>query len=299
MLVELSSSENLEDDVEEIYLLRAQRRRSSAPGSDQTPPNAHEAAAAAAPTEESSPQRRRSFGLPVPNAVRSMLQHASPTRFHFPDVSLPSPRWPQVTLPSLRRSSAAAPDAVVDNEDSAVLQEPFASLPMTYRENTPWHTFKDTIALAIPNLQPSWPGISWINSHSRDEAHPQSASPPSSSKAARSAETDGLESLSGNVLCLGGYRGSILRDTEGRRLWLPLKVATNLRKPSFTLGLSDQDELASVNTIRPGKMLMAVLGFLDLGKNLKDRLKAMDATGQVRFHNFGYEYVLVSLMTFP
>jgi hypothetical protein len=37
-----------------------------------------------------------------------------------------------------------------------------------------------------------------------------------------STEEDAVE---GNVLCMGGYRGSILRDAETKQmLWIPIKV---------------------------------------------------------------------------
>ena len=40
----------------------------------------------------------------------------------------------------------------------------------------------------------------------------------------------------------------------------------------------------------PGKSLAAIAGFVDLGKRLKDRLKALDAEGQIKFYSFGYDW---------
>lgn len=55
---------------------------------------------------------------------------------------------------------------------------------------------------------------------------------------------DKLEGL--NVLMLGGYRGSILRDANtGRRLWAPLRVGFNVRKAELAIGLTEEDELQS------------------------------------------------------
>lgn len=84
--------------------------------------------------------------------------------------------------------------------------------------------------------------------------------------------------LSGNVVVLGGYRGSILRDAKnGRRLWCPLRMGLGIRKVDLSIGLTEEDELASTETIVPGKMLMSVGGVIDLGKRLKDKLKSLEA----------------------
>lgn len=62
---------------------------------------------------------------------------------------------------------------------------------------------------------------------------------------------DSFKKLEGlNVLMLGGYRGSILRDANtGRRLWVPLKVGFNVRKAELAIGLTREDELRSESLI--------------------------------------------------
>lgn len=142
---------------------------------------------------------------------------------------------------------------------------------------------------------------------------------------------DSFKKLEGlNVLMLGGYRGSILRDAHsGRRLWAPLRVGFNVRKAELAIGLTEEDELKSeflakcykhcllpdrttnltffsitsslfffsttlsvtaTETVVPGKCLAAIAGFVDLGKRLKDRLKQMDKDGQIHFHGWGYDW---------
>ena len=99
--------------------------------------------------------------------------------------------------------------------------------------------------------------------------------------------------LSGTIVLLGGYRGSVLRDAvDGRRLWVPLKVGLNWREVDLQLGLADEDELKAPATVRPDKMLTAVASFIDLGKSLKERLKALDESGAIRFVNHGYDWRL-------
>lgn len=104
-----------------------------------------------------------------------------------------------------------------------------------------------------------------------------------------------MKRLEGNVVVLGGYRGSILRDKAGKRLWIPLRVGFGLRKANLALGLSDSDELNSEDTVIPGKMLMAVSGFIDLGKRLKDKLKSLEhessgSENGLKFHSWGYDW---------
>ena len=99
--------------------------------------------------------------------------------------------------------------------------------------------------------------------------------------------------LSGTVILLGGYRGSVLRDAvDGRRLWVPLKVGFNWREVDLQLGLADDDELRAPETVRADKMLTAVASFIDLGKSLKQRLKDLDAAGSITFINHGYDWRL-------
>jgi hypothetical protein len=94
----------------------------------------------------------------------------------------------------------------------------------------------------------------------------------------REVEDDPLKRLTGNVVVLGGYRGSILRDAKsGKRLWIPLRVGLGMRKSNLALGLTDEDEEHSRDSVVPGKMLMSIGGVIDLGKRLKDKLKNLDS----------------------
>lgn len=85
---------------------------------------------------------------------------------------------------------------------------------------------------------------------------------------------DPIERLYGNVVMLGGYRGSVLRDARThKRLWIPLKVGFGFRKADLGLGLEEEDELRSAETVIATSMLAQVGGWIDLGKKLKERLK--------------------------
>ncbi|KAL8291586.1 hypothetical protein RQP46_002564 [Phenoliferia psychrophenolica] len=117
---------------------------------------------------------------------------------------------------------------------------------------------------------------------------------------------DPLKRLTGNVVVLGGYRGSILRDAKTlKRIWIPLRVGFGLRKPDLAIGLTDEAELRSRETVVPGRMLMAVGGVIDLGKRLKDKLKHLSTlpappldpsdplarpVSKLNFVNWGYDW---------
>ncbi len=52
-----------------------------------------------------------------------------------------------------------------------------------------------------------------------------------------------LSDLKGDVVIMGGYRGSILRSTEThKQVWIPIKVGLNIRKVNLEVGLEPEDE---------------------------------------------------------
>ncbi|KAF2714910.1 hypothetical protein K504DRAFT_457095 [Pleomassaria siparia CBS 279.74] len=107
--------------------------------------------------------------------------------------------------------------------------------------------------------------------------------------------TQALQDLTGDVLILGGYRGSILRSAEppNRQLWVPLKVGFNLRKVDLELGLNPEDEETEEQRIIPDGMLTNI-GPVDIAKRLFKRLRASDnaRNGSLHVHNYGYDWRL-------
>ncbi|KAF1954833.1 hypothetical protein CC80DRAFT_416646 [Byssothecium circinans] len=104
-----------------------------------------------------------------------------------------------------------------------------------------------------------------------------------------------LQELEGDLVILGGYRGSVLRSAEPphRQLWVPIKVGLNLRKVDLEIGLEPEDEERMEETIIPAGMLTHI-GPVDIGKRLLKRLKASDnaQSGLLRVHNYGYDWRL-------
>lgn len=94
--------------------------------------------------------------------------------------------------------------------------------------------------------------------------------------------------LTGPIVVLGGYRGSILRETAtGKRAWVPLKAGLNLRKIRLLLGPTREDELRATDLIYPDGILKNV-GPFDICKRL---LKKLD-NGKTIVKEFGYDWRL-------
>ncbi|KAL8971335.1 MAG: hypothetical protein Q9183_001103 [Haloplaca sp. 2 TL-2023] len=104
-----------------------------------------------------------------------------------------------------------------------------------------------------------------------------------------------LDSLNGDVVVLGGYRGSVLRSAKPphRQLWVPVKVGLNIRKVDLEVGLEAEDETRMEETIIPSGMLSHI-GPIDMGRRLLKRLRACRNAreGRLRVHDYGYDWRL-------
>ncbi|CAK1362062.1 hypotheticalsprotein [Cercospora beticola] len=104
-----------------------------------------------------------------------------------------------------------------------------------------------------------------------------------------------LEQLDGDVVVLGGYRGSILRSAEPphRQLWVPIKVGLNLRKVDLEVGLEEDADEKATEKVIPGGMLTHI-GPVDISRRLFKRLRACENArrGLLRVHDYGYDWRL-------
>ncbi|KAK0674360.1 hypothetical protein QBC41DRAFT_385398 [Cercophora samala] len=104
-----------------------------------------------------------------------------------------------------------------------------------------------------------------------------------------------LETLTGDIVIMGGYRGSILRSAKAprRRLWVPVKVQLNIRKVNLEVGLDPQDELDMEKSIYADGMLKNI-GPVDISKRLFKRLRECEnaRSGKLRVHDYGYDWRL-------
>ncbi|KAG6109548.1 hypothetical protein E4U13_005789 [Claviceps humidiphila] len=127
---------------------------------------------------------------------------------------------------------------------------------------------------------------------------PASPTKPTSSTAASSATSAidrVLEKLTGDIVILGGYRGSVLRSAEPphQQLWAPVKLGFNMRKANLEVGLQDEDELTMEERIVPSGMLKHV-GPVDISKKLFKKLRSSPnaRNGTLRVWDFGYDWRL-------
>ncbi|CAK9437404.1 uncharacterized protein LODBEIA_P17820 [Lodderomyces beijingensis] len=97
------------------------------------------------------------------------------------------------------------------------------------------------------------------------------------------------ERIDGNIVILGGYRGSILRDSKTKkRVWIPLKAGFHLRKIDLLLGPNKEDELNAEDKIYPDGVLKNI-GPIDICKKLINKL---DANPNVNIQELGYDWRL-------
>lgn len=104
-----------------------------------------------------------------------------------------------------------------------------------------------------------------------------------------------LENLTGDVVVMGGYRGSILRSAEPphRQLWVPVKVGLNIRKVNMEVGLDPEDEENMPQHIFPSGMLKHI-GPVDISRRLFRKLRECENArkGTLRVHDYGYDWRL-------
>ncbi|KAG5420324.1 hypothetical protein I9W82_002205 [Candida metapsilosis] len=95
--------------------------------------------------------------------------------------------------------------------------------------------------------------------------------------------------IDGNIVIMGGYRGSILRDTKThKRIWIPLKAGFNLRKINLLLGPNKEDEWNAEDKIYPDGVLSHI-GPIDICRKL---IKKLDSNPNVNIQEFGYDWRL-------
>jgi len=106
---------------------------------------------------------------------------------------------------------------------------------------------------------------------------------------------DALSRTTGDIVVLGGYRGSILRSAEPphRQLWVPIKVGLNMRKVDLEVGLTKEDEEKMEEKIIPSGTLSHI-GPVDICRRLIRHLRKCPNTRHksLRVHDYGYDWRL-------
>jgi hypothetical protein len=104
-----------------------------------------------------------------------------------------------------------------------------------------------------------------------------------------------MADLTGDIVIMGGYRGSILRSAKPphRQLWVPVKVGLNIRKVNLEVGLEPEDEERMEESIFASGMLQHI-GPVDISKRLFKRLRECEnaKSGKLRIWDYGYDWRL-------
>ncbi|KAF5689223.1 esterase [Fusarium denticulatum] len=160
----------------------------------------------------------------------------------------------------------------------------------------------------VPNFK--MPSLPKLYSQARKSTHslgafhspepsPTRAQPPKdfdvSSKDGSAVLDRVLASLTGDLVIMGGYRGSVLRSAEPphQQVWAPVKLGLNMRKVNLEVGLEDEDEERMEETIKPDGMLKHI-GPVDVSRKFIKRLRSCDnaRSGKLRIWDYGYDWRL-------
>ncbi|KFA63464.1 hypothetical protein S40285_00357 [Stachybotrys chlorohalonatus IBT 40285] len=123
-----------------------------------------------------------------------------------------------------------------------------------------------------PNLRmPSLAKLQAASKRSSSSLNTNSAANPSAAPQALDSEAtttkdpygilDGvLSQLTGDIVVMGGYRGSVLRSATPphQQYWAPVKIGLNLRKANLELGLDPEDEEKSEQSIISSGMVQHI-----------------------------------------
>ena len=105
-----------------------------------------------------------------------------------------------------------------------------------------------------------------------------------------------LSQLTGDVVVLGGYRGSVLRTAHEphTKLWpVSLRAGFNLATVDLEVGFEDEDEDEMAKRVVADGMLTHV-GPIDISRKLLKRLRTCEnaLSKKLRVHNYGYDWRL-------
>ncbi|KAJ5757660.1 uncharacterized protein N7511_006354 [Penicillium nucicola] len=221
--------------------------------------------------------------------------------------------------PSLRRSSSDQSLYLRASSTASSLEQRPLYENVHSQVNSRFKAIKDSLQdsssrlLSIPNLhdiRTDWGSRQFLpelgnSSHStfngcdNKETSQRTASPPppprNNTNSTHPILEEAMAELTGDVVILGGYRGSILRSAKPpqRQLWVPMKVGLNLRKVDLEVGLEPEDEERMEETIIPSGVLSHV-GPVDVCRRLMKRLRKSDNAqrGDLRVHDYGYDWRL-------
>ncbi|SCV73144.1 BQ2448_7069 [Microbotryum intermedium] len=213
-----------------------------------------------------------------------------------------------ITPGSASHSNSSSRHDLLEAIESPVAMA-FTLRPFSHRENTGLHALRDTFSVyrqSLPGLPhphlhfkgvsaESLPGSGLVSRFMHSSSIMKDEPSSMDERDAVPTTTTDFNGLKGDVLVMGGYRGSTLKDAKTKTvLWVNPRIGMGFGKPDLFMGLGDEDELRSAETVVPGKMLMR-MSFINLGKGLETKLKLLaastnDTETALRYHNHGYDW---------
>jgi len=162
-------------------------------------------------------------------------------------------------------------------------------LPSPLRKSLPSSEASNTVGSSSqPDRQPS-------ATDSRPSVPFPSTSPMGEPEMSSAQLDHVLETLTGDIVVLGGYRGSVLRDAAPphHQVWAPVKIGLNMRKVDLEVGLEPEDEESMAQRIIPSGMLQSI-GPIDISKRLFRKLRACENAKNrtLRIWDYGYDWRL-------
>lgn len=186
-------------------------------------------------------------------------------------------------LPLSRSDSMVSVSSSI-NDDSKYLH-------IHSQTNSRFKAIKDNFVDALPQLPALQQQFASLNPFTDGSA----AAPitPLKGSFRQSAALDAIDTVTGDVVVMGGYRGSILRDktVNNRRVWIPLKVGFNLRKVDLEVGLEAEDEERMADRIHADGMLTHI-GPVDISRRLIRKLRNTAEEHDRKVHDYGYDWRL-------
>ncbi|KAJ5092046.1 hypothetical protein NUU61_006916 [Penicillium alfredii] len=224
--------------------------------------------------------------------------------------------------PSLRRSSSDQSLYLRASSTASSLEQRPLYENVHSQVNSRFKAIKDSLqdsssrllsmpSLHLQDIRTDWPSLPFLQEHGSTTSAATTTTNvngPSSHRAAtlplpprnnpnstHPILEEAMSDLTGDVVVLGGYRGSILRSAKPpqRQLWVPMKVGLNLRKVDLEVGLTPEDEERMEESIIPSGVLSHV-GPVDVCRRLMKRLRKCDnaVRGDLRVWDYGYDWRL-------
>ncbi|KAK0722857.1 hypothetical protein B0T26DRAFT_750203 [Lasiosphaeria miniovina] len=227
-----------------------------------------------------------------------------------PNPSSPNPGTPLTPAPS-----AKTPALRKSTSDDSLLYQSLSRVS-SFGDDNRFVNVREQVNSRIKAIRDSWDGPSFrlpqfqnLLTTPLKKAATSSAAEPSLNSSRSGSVPNGprarrddlppldsiLESLTGDVVVMGGYRGSVLRSSQPpcRQLWVPVKVGLKIRKVNMEVGLDPEDEETMEQHIFPSGMLQNI-GPVDISKRLFKKLRECENArqGKLRVHDYGYDWRL-------